>query len=196
MWRAFFAVSSLVALVAFAEPKSVPVPARDAGVAPVVRSSADAGVAATPTLAANPASSAELEKVKKELADVKSKLSELEPKAARVDSLAADLKSLQDRFDDLKAKVEASEERRESAEREVAAQKAQVAQANTTVNAVLQQLSSGNTSNTQEWLRGVEQQYSGQAAKLVGLARQALAQGDLSAARQYLNLALLEAAAR
>ena len=109
------------------------------------------------------------------------------------DALAADVEKLRGKLDTLRADFDAAEERRNAAEREVATRKAQTAQATSTVTTVLQQLASGNTSNVDLWLRGAEQQYSGNASKLISLARGALAQGDLNAARQYLNLAVLEA---
>ena len=46
--------------------------------------------------------------------------------------------------------------------------------------------------NVDAWLRTAEGNSSGNAQKLVQLARQALAQQDLVAARQYLALALME----
>jgi|GEM_PF-5817219 uncharacterized phage infection (PIP) family protein YhgE len=169
-------------------------PARDAGVVSVKPApSVDAGVP-EPMRGPAPVSGAEVEKLKKEVAELRARTTELEAKAAKADALAADVKKLEKRLDEVKAQLDAVEERRERAEQDAAQRKAQVTQANATVNGVLTQLSTGNTANVDAWLRGVEQQYGGNAGKLVALARGALGQGDLNAARQYLNLALIEAA--
>ncbi len=186
-----FLVCVLVAGVSLAQGK--PVASRDAGVVlpskPMM--AADAGVPEPMRGPAAP-SGAEVEKLRKDVVELRARLTDLELKAAKTDTLANDLEKLSRKFDTLKADVDAAEERRGGAERELERRKVQTAQATTTVTAVLQQLSSGNTSNVDAWLRGAEQQYTGNAQKLVSLAREALSRGDLGSARQYLNLALLE----
>lgn len=192
MRRTLLATVAVVAALAGAQGKPAPQPAaRDAGVsAPKV----DAGVP-TPEPSRNPNAppAAELEKLRKDVAELRTRVTDLEAKAAKADALAADLEKVRKKLDALQADSDAAEEKRANLERELATKKAQTTQASATVNVVLQQLTTGNTSNVELWLRGAEQQYSGNASKLVSLARTALAQGDLTAARQYLNLALLEA---
>jgi len=153
----------------------------------------DAGVPETVRGPA-PVSSAEVEKLKKELVELRARTADLETRVARAEGLASDVEKLKKRVDEVRADFDAAEAKRANAQRELETRKANVAQANATVTAVLQQLSTGATSNVDAWLRGAEQQYSGNAQKLVSLARAALAQGDLNTARQYLNLALLEPA--
>ncbi len=192
MKRALTVVSLLAAALVFAQGRPA---ARDGGVAPSKAAPApvDAGVA-EPMRGPAPPSTAEYERLRKEVAELRTRTTELEQKAAKADALASDLDKLQKKLDALKGQVDAIEERRDNAEREIANRKAQTAQANATVNGVLQQLTTGNTANVEAWLRGAEQQYTGNAQKLVQLARNALGQGDLNATRQYLNLALIEAA--
>lgn len=192
MRRTLLATVAVVAALTWAQGKPAPQPpTRDAGVpAPKV----DAGVP-TPEPLRNPNAppAAELEKLRKDVAELRTRVTDLEAKAAKADSLAADLEKVRKKLDALQADTDAAEEKRATLERELATKKAQTTQASATVNVVLQQLTTGNTSNVELWLRGAEQQYSGNASKLVSLARTAIAQGDLTAARQYLNLALLEA---
>jgi outer membrane murein-binding lipoprotein Lpp len=184
-------VLASLAVVAFAQQGKVA--ARDAGVPPPKPSPADAGTAVEPLRSPTAPPAAELEKLRKEVSELRARVVDLEQKASKVDALTSDVEKLRGKLDALRADFDAAEERRNSAERETATRKAQTTQATATVTTVLQQLSLGNTSNVDLWLRGAEQQYSGNASKLVSLARGALAQGDLNAARQYLNLAVLEA---
>jgi hypothetical protein len=92
----------------------------------------------------------------------------------------------------LKARVDEDEERRLSEERELARKKATFAQATNTLQTVLTQLQTGNTANVDAWLRTVEGQLTGNASRLVSLARQSLATQDLAATRTYLGLAMME----
>jgi outer membrane murein-binding lipoprotein Lpp len=177
-------VLTSLAVVAFAQQGKV---ARDAGVVVAPKPPPDAGTPEPVRV------SPDVEKLRKEVTELRARVVDLELKASKADVLAADVEKLRGKLDTLRADVDAAEERRTAAEREVATRKAQTAQATSTVTTVLQQLSLGNTSNVDLWLRGAEQQYSGNASKLISLARSALAQGDLNAARQYLNLAVLEA---
>ncbi|MFZ5439340.1 MAG: hypothetical protein ACOZQL_04990 [Myxococcota bacterium] len=191
MKRLLAVMTAAVTVVAWAQGKPAP---RDAGVALPPKVTADAGVP-EPLRKPDAPTTADVEKLRKDVAELRARVTELEPKAAKADALAADVEKLRKKLDALQADFDAAEERRASIEREAANRKAQTAQASATVNTVLQQLSLGNTSNVDAWLRTTEQQFSGNASKLVSLARAAMAQGDLNAARQYLNLALLEASA-
>lgn len=185
-------VSMVLASVALAQGRAQ---VKDGGVAALkpVAAVVDAGVPEAQRGPA-PVSGSEVEKLKKELVELRARTADLETRAARAEGLVGDVEKLKKRLDDVRADFDAAEAKRANIERELETRKANVAQANATVTGVLQQLSTGATSNVDAWLRGAEQQYSGNAQKLVSLARAALAQGDLSAARQYLNLALLEPA--
>ncbi|MDP1824357.1 MAG: hypothetical protein Q8L48_13970 [Archangium sp.] len=180
----------LVATVALAQGK--PTPARDGGVTTSRLVAVDAGVPLV-----TPGPTPELEKLRKELNDLKLRTTELErAQQAKVDALNAELDKLGKRVDELKTqlqKVAEAEERRSDAEEAAAAKKVALAAASTSVNAVLVQLASGNTSGIEPSLRYAENTFTGSAQKDVQLARSALGQGDVAAARLLLLLALIEA---
>jgi TolA-binding protein len=168
---------------------------RDAGVS---KPSTDAGVAVDGGVAAgssgSSANSVEVEQLRKQVGELRVRVVELEGRVVKVEALTAQVDSLKGKLDTLRGEFDEAERRRQSLERDAQARKAATSAANTTVNGVLQQLSTGNVSNVDAWLKGAEQQYTGNAQRLVQLARAALAQSDLNGARQYLNLALIEAA--
>lgn len=185
---------SVVASVALAQGKPAPAAPRDAGVAtvrPVRPVAVDAGV---PVVVAGPAP--EVEKLRKEVNDLKLRTFELErQQQAKTDALTSDLEKLSKKVEDLKTQlkqVSDAEERRADAEEAVATRKAQTAAASVNLNVVLLQLVSGNTSGIDPSLRYAESVFTGNAQKDVQLARAAITQGDVSAARQYLMLALWE----
>lgn len=185
----------VMAGVAWAQAGSRPVTtaSRDAGVA-VVKSASDAGVASTsePLRVPGTASTGDVDRLRKDVIELRAKVSELEQKAAKADALAGDLEKLRQQLDTLKGRVDEEEERRLSEEREFARKKAAFAQATNTLQTVLTQLQTGNTSNVDVWLRTVEGQLTGNASRLVSLARQSLAMQDLVATRTYLGLAMME----
>ena len=157
-------------------------------------SSPDAGVTLEPLRAPTPVTATDLDKLRKELNELRGRVSDLEGRLAKAEAAASEVGKLKEQLSALREQFDAAEEKRLSEEREVARRKAQTAQANATVQTVLQQLTLGTTSNVDAWLRTVEGQYQGDAAKLVSLARASFAQSDLIATRQFLVLALLEAA--
>lgn len=194
---------SVVASVALAQGKPPVVtrppaaaPARDAGVAPVRVSSVDAGVpAAAPAPAAASGHTPEVEKLRKEVNELKLRTADLERQLAKADTLNGELEKLNTKVDDLKAQlkqVSDAEQRRADAEEAVVTRKTQTAAASSNLNAVLVQLMSGNTSGIEPSLRYAESVFTGAAQKDVQLARAALVQGDVAAARQLLMLALIE----
>jgi hypothetical protein len=164
-------------------------PTRDAGSASPDAGTIDAG---RPPLA--PAQ-ADLEQARKEISALKLRATDLEAKTSRLESRLTEAEKFKSQLEALSARVLEVETQREQSEREVASKKANAAQAHANVSAVLAQLATGNTANVDGWLGLAEQLYSGNAQKLVTLARTALRQGDLANARQYLNLALLESPA-
>ena len=180
----------VVAAVALAQgkPATVP-PARDAGVAAprVVALDAGAAVVNGPT--------PELEKLRKELNDLKLRTTELERQQAKADALTADLDRLGKKVDDLKAQVKQltdAQDRRVDAEEAAAAKKVATAAAAASLTSVLTVLATGSTTGIEPSLRYAEGVFTGNAQKDVQLARSALAQGDLAAARQLLLIALIE----
>lgn len=180
----------VVAAVALAQgkPATVP-PARDAGVAAprVVALDAGAAVVNGPT--------PELDKLRKELNDLKLRTTELERQQAKADALTADLDRLGKKVDDLKAQVKQltdAQDRRVDAEEAAAAKKVATAAAAASLTSVLTVLATGSTTGIEPSLRYAEGVFTGNAQKDVQLARSALAQGDLAAARQLLLIALIE----
>lgn len=186
--RMFF-LFPVVAAVALAQGK--PAPARDGGVTSRLVA-VDAGV---PLVMPGP--TPEVERLRKELNDLKLRTTELErQQQARVDALNAELEKMGKKVDELKTQVQRvadAEERRADAEEAVAAKRVSLTAASTSVNAVLVQLASGNTNGIEPSLRYAENTFTGNAQKDVQLARTALGQGDVAAARLLLLLALIEA---
>jgi predicted nucleic acid-binding Zn-ribbon protein len=182
---------AFVASFALAQSKTPAPAARDGGVTLVRPSAVDAGVPAAQVVSAP---SPELEKLRKEVLDLKLRTAELE-RQLLAKSASSDLEKLNAKIDALTeklTKVSEAEERRSDAEEAVATKKANTAAASSNLNAVLLQLVSGNTKDIDPSLRYAESVYTGNAQKDVQLARAAIAQGDVSAARQYLMLALWE----
>lgn len=194
----FLSVIASVALAQGKPPAVTKPPAagatRDAGVAPVRVSPVDAGVPA-PAPAAASGPTPEVEKLRKEVNELKLRTADLERQLARADALSGELEKLNTKVDDLKGQlkqVSDAEQRRADAEEAVVTRKTQTAAASSNLNAVLVQLMSGNTSGIEPSLRYAESVFTGAAQKDVQLARAALVQGDVAAARQLLMLALIE----
>jgi hypothetical protein len=186
---------SLLVLTSLALAQGKPNPAKetkDAGVpAPALTvAKPDAGTAIPGAPA--PATVADVDKLRKELADLRAKTTDLEARLTKAEALAKDTEQLRGKLEKLEARLDAADDRREAEEQEVARKKAVAAQNGQLINGALQALSTGNTTNVDAWLRTAEQNSSGNAQKLLQLARQALSQQDLVAARSYLALAMME----
>ncbi len=171
-------------------------------------SRADAGVTARPVAMDGGAPAAatgqsgptpEVERLRKEVAELRLRTAELERQQARADALTERMEKFSKQLDDMKGqltKLSDGEERRADAEQAAQAKKAVTAAATTSVNNVLGGLASGNTSGVDASLRYAESSLTGNAQHYVQLARTALGQGDLTSARGYLILALMEADAQ
>jgi chromosome segregation ATPase len=192
----------LLPLLALGQARPTSTAARDAGVvlprAATTPGAADAGVSSTATPSAiDRAPSAELERLRREVADVKARASEVErAQQQRLDSLTTDVQALKRQLDELKtqfSEVKEAETRRSTQETAVADQRAATQTASQNLGAVLNQLSLGNTSGIDASLRYAESTYSGNAQRYVQMARGALQNGDLNNARAYLQLAIAEA---
>lgn len=194
---------ALIATVVLAQPRPPTAFPRDGGLGGDAGSSArpaaasDAGVAAAAPAPVDRGSFAEVMQLRKDLADLRSRVSELErqnqdtqrQRSSEVDRLGKELEALKAQVSGLSQ----AEEKRGTAETALADQRAATATATTNLNGVLSQLSTGNTRGLEPSLQYAEQSFTGDAQRLVQLARQALAQGDLNNARRYLMLAINEA---
>ncbi len=168
---------------------------RDAGVAPVrSAAAADAGV---PLPAPSGFNSTELDRLRKEVTELKLRSAEVErAQQQRADALSAQVDKLSSQLEEIKGqitKVTDAETRRADTEQAVVNQKSASSSASASLNSVLGALATGNTGGVDPSLRYAESVFTGNAQKNVQLARAALAQGDLASARQYLLLALSEA---
>lgn len=183
---------SVVAAVALAQGKPAVVPARDAGVAAPRVVAVDAGV---PAMVSSSGTS-EVEKLRKELNDLKLRTTELErQQQAKADALGSDFERMVKKVDELKSQVKVltdAEVRRVDAEEAAATKKVATAAAAASLTSVLSVLATGSTTGIEPSLRYAEAVFTGNAQKDVQLARSALTQGDLSAARQLLLIALFE----
>lgn len=192
----------LLPLLALGQARPTTNPARDGGVAlpraaAPTTSSADAGVSTATPSAVERGPNTEIERLRREVADVKARASEVErAQQQRIDSLNTDVQALKRQLDDLKsqfADVKEAETRRSTQETAVTEQRAATQTASQNLNGVLTQLSTGNTSGIEASLRYAESTYSGNAQRYVQMARSALQNGDLNNARAYLQLAIAEA---
>ncbi|MGV3620188.1 MAG: hypothetical protein ACO1OB_05205 [Archangium sp.] len=170
-------MTALLALMLAAAP--------DAGVPVVV--ARDGGVVTAPAETKKPAASgggSEVEKLKKEVAELRSKVSDLESKHAD------EVSKLSKRVEKLQAWVDAEEDRRETETREAERRRANAAEVQNTLNVALSQLSLGNVSNLEKWLKSAEAIATPESAKWIAVARQQLAQSDLVNTRQALIMAM------
>lgn len=147
--------------------------------------------------AAPAVNSMEVDKLRKEVNDLKLRSSEMErAQQQKADALNAQFEKLSGQLEEIKGQltnVTEAETRRAEAQQAVVNQKSATASASASLNSVLGTLASGNTSGVEPSLRYAESVFTGNAQKNVQLARAALVQGDVSAARQYLLMALSEA---
>lgn len=169
-------MTALLALLLAAAP--------DAGV-PVV-ASRDGGVAVVPSENKKPTTTgtSEVEKLKKEVSELRSRVTDLESKHAD------EVSKLTKRVEKLQSWIDAEDERRETEAREAERRRANAAEVQNTLNVALTQLSTGNVSNLEKWLRNAEGIASPESAKWIAIARQQLASNDLVNARQALVLAI------
>lgn len=180
-------------LVAAATPPPL---SKDGGM-PAVRM-VDAGIEPLiPQSNAQAANTVELERLRKEITELKTRSAEFEKQQrAKTESLTDEMAKLNEKLEamrkSLKELNEANEQRVEN-ERSLATRKAQIGQATATLSQALVQLASGNASGVEGALRAAEGSLSGNAQRDVQLARAALQQGDLWTTRQFISLALIEA---
>jgi chromosome segregation ATPase len=133
------------------------------------------------------AATGEVEALRKRIAELEARTAELERQVKQVDALA---KKLDQATDDLEALKRDAAERRQ-AEQRAAERKQRLEAVARGLAAADEQLAFGNT-DIEESLRAAEATYTGTALELVRAARQALANGDVAAARRYLALAVAE----
>lgn len=181
-------------VLAQARPPTSPSRA-DGGVAATRPVAVDAGAPAATTTSQN-GGSGEVDRLRKEVAELRLRTAELERlNQAKSDSLEKFTKQLDDVKGQL-SKLNETEERRADAEEAAQARKSARAAATTSLNGVLGGLALGNTSGVDSALQYAESVFTGNAQHDVQLARAALTQGDLTSARAYLILALMEADAQ
>lgn len=131
--------------------------------------------------------------LKKRLTDLEARTVELEKQARQVEALQKKLERTNDELATLKREVNEREEQRQETERKAAEQKTRLEAVTRGLIAVDQQLASGATSaQVAETLRAAESSYTGAALEYVRSARAALANNDLSTARKFIGLAVLE----
>lgn len=191
----------VAASVVLAQGKPAAKVTRDAGVPLPARAKAAAVDGGVPAAAAIPAApSGEVERLRKEVNELKLRTFELErQQQAKVDEQKSQVDALGKTVEELQAQMKSlsdAEARRVEAEEAAVTRKTATAAASASLNSVLGVLASGNTGGVEASLRYAEGVFTGNAQKSVQLARAAIAQGDVSAARQYLVLALLEAEAQ
>lgn len=192
---------SAIATLAFAQgkpaaPSTPPAAARDGGVvATRATATADGGVS-TPLPPTPNVASGELEKLRRELTELKLRALEAEQRQqARADALNTQMEKMNKQLDDIKdqlTRVSEAEEKRVQADEAAATRRSATASASANLNAVLSALKSGNTADIEPSLRYAEGVFTGIAQKNVQAARAALAQGDVFAARELLIRALMD----
>ncbi len=171
---------------------SVAAPTRpDGGVSPVL--ARDGGVEESKAQGPAPASSAELERLKRDLQDLRARTTELEQKVRQVDAVERKVDEVKKELATLSERVTANEDTRRDAERAVVEQKQRVQQATQGLVVADQQLASGNTESVSRALQVAEASYTGAALKYVQAARTSFSNGDLASTRTLLSLAVLEA---
>lgn len=159
---------------------------------------ADAGVAlaVTPRPVANESvSNAELERLRRRVAELEARATELERQAKQIDVLIKKVDQTNDDLAAFKKEVNEREDARRESERRVVEQKQRHEAVSRSLVTVDEQLSRGSTASVNEALRAAEATYTGTALQYVQSARASLANGDLATARKYLLLAVLEAQA-
>lgn len=182
-------------------PQVSPPVSRDGGM-PAVRM-VDAGIVEPLVIQSNvnaaavAANTAELDKLRKEVTELKTRSAEFEKQQrAKADALTDEMAKLTEKLEAMRKTVKdlsQADEQRTEHERDVATRRAQIGQATATLNQAIVQLASGNTGGVEAALRMAEASLTGNAQRDVQLARGALQQGDLWTTRQFISLALVEA---
>ncbi len=131
----------------------------------------------------------EVERLHREIADLKAVV---ERQASQVDTLVTSLEKVGKQVAAVRADLADAEQRQADEKQRLEARRAATSQALSGVEAALQQLSMGN-SNVGDALRLTDGAFTGNAARAVQYAKAALANGDLSAARTWLSIAVSEA---
>jgi hypothetical protein len=132
----------------------------------------------------------ELERLRHELTELKALVAR---QAAQTDALLTSVEKVSKQVAAIRSDLADAEQRKADAKTQVDAQRASTTQAIASLNWATQQLSTGSA-NVGDALKVAEAAFSGAALKDVQNARLALQNGDLSAARQWLALAMAEAA--
>ncbi|MBM4783163.1 MAG: hypothetical protein GQE15_36265 [Archangiaceae bacterium] len=138
------------------------------------------------------ASAAELERLKKRVADLEARNVELEKQLKSVDALSKKVDQASDDLAAFKKVVDEREEDRKEAERKALEAKQRFEAASRGLFSADQTLASGSLANVSEQLRAAEASYSGLALQYVQAARAALGNNDLGTARRMLMLAVFE----
>ena len=188
----------VVASFVLAQARPAVSPSRaDAGVSVARPSAGDGGA---PLANAPGGGSSEVDRLRKEVADLRLRTAELERlNQTKSDALNNQVEKFGKQLEDMKgqlAKLTQTEERRADAEEAAQSHRSAKAAASTSLNGVLGGLALGNTAGVDSALQYAENVYTGNAQHAVQLARAALGQNDLNAARSYLILALMEAEAQ
>lgn len=188
----------VVASFVLAQARPAVSPSRvDAGVTVARPSASDAGA---PVANAQGGGSSEVDKLRKEVSELRLRTAELERQnQTKSDALTERFEKFSKQLEDMKgqlAKLTETEERRSDAEEAAQSHRSAKAAASTSLNGVLGGLALGNTAGVDSALRYAESVYTGNAQRDVQLARAALSQNDLNSARAYLILALMEAEAQ
>ena len=188
----------VVASFVLAQARPAVSPSRaDAGVAVARPAASDAG---TPVANAQGGGSSEVDKLRKEVAELRQRTAELERQnQTKSDALTAQFEKFGKQLEDMKGqltKLNETEERRSDAEEAAQSHRSAKAAASTSLNGVLGGLALGTTAGVDSALQYAESVFTGNAQHDVQLARAALSQNDLNATRSYLLLALMEAEAQ
>ncbi len=186
----------VVASFVLAQARPAVSPSRaDAGVTVARPAASDAG-----TPVAQGGGSSEVDKLRKEVAELRQRTAELERQnQTKSDALTAQFEKFGKQLEDMKGqltKLNETEERRSDAEEAAQSHRSAKAAASTSLNGVLGGLALGNTAGVDSALQYAESVFTGNAQHDVQLARAALSQNDLNATRSYLLLALMEAEAQ
>ncbi|MER2564571.1 MAG: hypothetical protein ABTQ32_27840 [Myxococcaceae bacterium] len=178
-------ITTFAAMVLMAPDAGLSFRAADAG----LRADAGVVVAEAPR---DLASAAELERLKKRVADLETKNLDLERQLKTVDALSKKVDQAHDDFVALKKEVEEREEARKDAERKAVEAKQRFETASRGLFIADQTLASGSVANVSEQLRAAEASFTGLSLQYVQAARTALGNNDLGSARRMLMLAIFE----
>ncbi len=113
--------------------------------------------------------------------------------AAQTDTLLTSVEKVSKQVAAIRSDLADAEQRKADAKNQLDTRRAETTQAINSLNWATQQLSTGSTTNVGDALKLAEAAFTGLALKDVQNARLALQNGDLSAARQWLSLAMAEA---